>query len=425
MLKKILLVVLATIGMIVFTGICSYAAEEAKDLYAPFYFPYTAESDQWFQSFYHPFTTEKKLFVPFFAVREEFDDNIYLNRHDSSSDWITNFQAGLAFQPDLGKNKFVLDYLGDFNLFADKTGENNDNHTITAGLQLNFNQSHLDIINVFRDFSDRSGSEDVSRIDRNSESVWPSFTINFAKMDLLLGYNYRLEKYNSDDAVGTFEGKTFTYKNLDREQQEFTIETALKLWPKTALLLSLDSGMIDHRISGKPDSNYYDVLTGLRGSPTSKSTVEAKIGFRGQDYDNYGNDYKNIIFTGSWLEKFTKRDSLRLDFNRTTNDSTFQDNGYYISTFVGADFNHDFTEKLAGKVGCSLQRNDYPSEATLDNMVDDKRADDFLSPAVGIEYKLSKYFVADLKFNYINRDSNFSRYDYEDNRISAGIKGSF
>jgi|GEM_PF-1872671 len=424
MFKKILFFVV--IGIVLGITYCAFAQEEATGFYAPFYFPYTAESDQWFQSFYHPFTAEKKMLVPFFAVRQEFDDNIYLTRHDATNDWITNLQAGLVFQPNLGKNKFVLDYLGDFNLFSDHTSQNNDNHTITTGLQLNFNKSHLDIVNVFRDFSDRSGSEDVSRIDRTSESVWPSFTFNFAKMDLLIGYNYRLEKYNSNDAIGTFEGRNLTYKNLDREEQVYTVEAALKLWPKTALLVSVDSGTIDHRVeNGKPDSNYYDVLTGLRGSPTGKSTVEAKIGFRGQDYDNYGEDYKNLIFSGSWLEKFSERDSLRLDFSRTTNDSTFTDNGYYVNTFIGGNFKHDFSEKLSGKVGCSLEFNNYPTEVSLDNMTEENREDVFWSPAIGLEYKISKYFVADLKFNYIKRDSNFSRYDYQDNRISAGLKGSF
>ncbi|MDD2654208.1 MAG: outer membrane beta-barrel protein [Candidatus Omnitrophica bacterium] len=422
MFKNIMFFVV--IGLVLGITYCASAQETA--FYAPFYFPYTAESDQWFQSFYHPFTQEQKKVIPFFAVRQEYDDNVFLDRHDSASDWITNLQAGLVLQPNLGKNKFVLDYLGDFNLFANHNSENNDNHTVTTGLQLNFNKSHLDIINVYRDFSDRSGSEDVSRIDRNSESVWPSFTFNFAKMDVLVGYNYRLEKYNSDDAIGTFEGKNLTYKNLDREEQEITLETALKIWPKTALLVSVDSGTIDHRIeNGKPDSNYYDVMTGLRGSPFAKSTVEGKIGFSGQDYDNYEYDYRNAIFSGSWLEKLSERDALRFDCKRTTNDSTFQDNGYYVSTFFGADFKHDFTEKLAGRVGCSYEFNNYPTEVSLDNMNEDKREDEFWSPAIGVEYKLSKYFIADLKFNYIKRDSNFSRYDYQDNRISAGIKGSF
>jgi len=131
-------------------------------------------------------------------------------------------------------------------------------------------------------------------------------------------------------------------------------------------------------------------------------------------------------FTSSLrLGYLSERDALRFDCKRTTNDSTFQDNGYYVSTFFGADFKHDFTEKLAGRVGCSYEFNNYPTEVSLDNMNEDKREDEFWSPAIGVEYKLSKYFIADLKFNYIKRDSNFSRYDYQDNRISAGIKGSF
>ncbi|MBM3248177.1 MAG: hypothetical protein FJZ10_01985, partial [Candidatus Omnitrophica bacterium] len=91
MFKKILFFVV--IGIVLGITYCAFAQEEATGFYAPFYFPYTAESDQWFQSFYHPFTAEKKMLVPFFAVRQEFDDNIYLTRHDATNDWITNLQA--------------------------------------------------------------------------------------------------------------------------------------------------------------------------------------------------------------------------------------------------------------------------------------------------------------------------------------------
>lgn len=424
MIKKILIL----LAIVFIASICdySYAQEEEQELYTPFYFPYTAESETWFQPFYHPFPTKKEGWIqPFVAINGEYDDNIYLTRNDGVDDWITNIQAGLVAQPNLGKNRLVLDYLADLNFFAENDGEDNTNHTLTSGLQLNFNDSHIDIINTLRDFSDRSGTEDVDRIDRTQDYLWPSVTFNFNKLDLLIGYNYRLEKYHSDAAIGTFEGQALTYRDLEREEHEGTLEAAWKLWNKTQLLTSFDFGTIDHDTGKKSNSDYYDVLIGLRGQPTAKSVSEARIGFRSQNYESYADDFESIIFNGSWLENFTDRDALRLDFKRTTNDTIFRDNAYYESTYFGSDYKHDFTEKLYGNIGASYQQNYYPTETTLDNLVQKHRKDHFWSCGAGLGYNLSEDIVVDLKYQWRTRDSNFSRYDYENNRISAGIRGRF
>ncbi len=428
MIKNILLVILTVTAAIVFTSHYGYTAdeeEEEQEFFTPFYFPYTAESEDWFQPLYHPYAPEKKgWFKPFVAIRGEYDDNIYLTRTDKESDWITTLQPGFVIQPNLTKHKFVIDYLADLNFFAENDDENNFNHNINAGLQLNFNSVHLDLINMFHYFSDRSGSEDIGRIDRTQDYFWPSITFNFNKLDLSLGYNYRLEEYRTDAAIGAFKGQALTYKDLERDENEGTIEAALKFWPKTALLCSFDYGTIEHDTGRKSDSDYYDILVGLRGEPTDKSTVEARIGFRNQDYEDYDDDFTSVIFDGSFVERFTSRDSLRFDFKRITNDTIFQDNAYYQSTYIGANFQHGFTERLYGNIGVSYQRSYYPTETTLAGSTE-HREDDFRSVAVGLSYKLVKWFIADIKYQYRIRDSNFSTYDYKNNRISIGLTGRF
>ncbi|MBM3251611.1 MAG: hypothetical protein FJZ11_02355 [Candidatus Omnitrophica bacterium] len=428
MMKKILLAVLVAAGSIIFANHLAYAAEE--EIFTPFYFPYTAESENWFQPFYHPLGPEKEKgqwFKPFISVREEYDDNIFLTRYGNEGDWITTIQPGFIIQTGSAKqkHKFILDYLADINLFADNNGENNNNHTLNTALQINLNKIRFDVVNMFHYFSERSGAEDVGRIDRTQDYIWPSITFNLNKLDLLIGYNYRMEDYRSDTTIGSFKGQTLTYEDLDRDEHEGTIETAWKLWPKTSLLCTFDYGKILHDTGKKSDSDYYDYLVGLRGEPSAKSTGEFRVGFRTQDYEDYGDDFESIVFDGSWIEKFSSRDFLRLDFKRTTYDTIFQDNAYYESTYTGADFRHDFTSKLYGNLGVSYQVNRYPTEATLDNLNDVRRKDDLWSTGVGVGYKFSKDITFDLKYQYRLRDSNFSTYDYRNNRISFGLRGHF
>ena len=410
MRRKIFLTVLIALAAIIMPfPKYAYAQDVEEDFFEPFYFPYTAESENWFQPFYHPYAPEEEAwFRPFIGIRKEYDDNIYLSRTDKKHDWIITLQPGFVIQPTLTQHKFALDYLADLNFFDDYDDENNFNHTTNAALQLNFNKVRLDVVNMFHYFSDRAGSEDTDRIGRTQEYLWPSVIFNFNKLDLLLGYNYRQEKYRTDAAIGSFQGQALTYKDLERDEHEGAIEAVLKLWPKTMLLLSFDSGIIEHDTGQKSDSDYYDFLVGLRGQPTAKSVAEARIGFRKQDYEDYDDDFKSIVFDGSWIEKFTSRDSLRFDFKRITNDTIFQDNAYYESTYLGADFQHGFTERLYGNIGVSYQLNEYPTETTLDGLTA-HREDDFWSSGVGLRYEFPKWYVLDVKYQYRLRDSNFSR----------------
>ena len=367
---------------------------------------------------------QENWFSPLLSIREEYDDNIYLTDTDEKSDWITTISPGFTIEPRTTKHKFTFDYRADLKFFADCNGENNYNHTTNAVAEFLFNKVRFELANAFRYFSDRAGSEDTNRTARTQDYVRTLVTFDFNKLDLSLGYNYRLENYRSDDAIGAFRDQALTYKDLERDEHEGEIEAAFKLWPKTALLLSGVYGTIDHDTGKKSDSDYFDALVGLRGQPTAKCTVEGKIGYRGQDYKDYDNDFESVIFRGNLIEEFTSRDILRLDFLRTSNETNYKDNAYYQCTFIGAGFKHGFTDRLFGNIDFSYSRNSYPTKTT-EGTETAKREDDFWSGGVGVSYELPKGVTADVKYEYSSRDSNFSTFDYKNNRVSIGLTASF
>ncbi len=363
-------------------------------------------------------------FHPFLAVREQYDDNIYLTDTNEKSDWITTLSPGFVIEPRLTTHRFTFDYRADLNFFADYDDENTYNHTNNTALELNYNKVQVILTNMFHYFSDRLGREDINRVPRTQDHTSTIVAFGFNKLDLSLRYNYRLENYRGDAAIGAFKGQALTYKDLQRDEYEGEVEAAFKLWPKTALLFSGVYGTIDHDTGKKSDSDYFDVLVGLRGQPTAKSTVEAKFGYRGQDYDDYDNDFETVVFKGSLIEDFTSRDTLRLDFLRTSNETNYKDNAYYRNTFIAAGFKHGFTERVFGNIDFSYQRNKYPTETT-EAAKTAKRKDDIWSGGVGLSYQLPKWFTADVKYEYSTRDCNFSTFDYNNNRVSLGLTGSF
>ncbi|MFC1645675.1 outer membrane beta-barrel protein [Candidatus Omnitrophota bacterium] len=357
------------------------------------------------------------------ALTQTYDDNIFSRDIDRESDLITTITPMFEIAPKLGDHKLTINYQGDYNYFWNHSSEDNLNHLNSINLKLLFSKFRIELDNRFRYFSDTAGEEDVNRIPRTQDHADAKFIFEFNKLDLTLGYLFQYENYRSDRAIGAFLGAPATYQDLDRLEHTGEVETAWKLWPKTALLFSTRFGGILHRTGGKSDSDYYDVLTGIRGEPSAKSTAEFKIGYRNQDYEDNIRSFDSVIAFGSFIENITSRDVLRLDFLRTSYDTIYQSNAYYEVSFFGTQYEHGFTERFSGNVALSYQLDSYPVETT-DVGETKHRADNIWKAGCSLKYKTPKGFTSELAYEFLTRDSNFSAYDYKTNRIflSLGVE---
>lgn len=363
-------------------------------------------------------------FSPTIGLTQSYDDNIYLQDIDRESDLITTVSPGFIIEPKLSQHKLTIDYQGDFNYFWNHASEDNRNHTNNVNLELIYNKWRVKLDNRFRYFSDRSGAEDVNRIPRTQDHANARIIMEFNKLDLTFGYLFQYENYRSDRGIGNFMGAPLTYQDLDRLEHTGEIESAFKLWPKTALLLSTRFGGILHRTGGKSDSDYLDVLVGIRGEPTAKCTAEFKVGYRGQDYEDNVRDFESVIAFGSIIEKLTYRDVLRFDFIRTTYDTIYQNNAYYEVNFIGAQYEHGFTDRTSGNLALSYQLDTYPVETT-EGSETKHRADNIWRAECNLKHKTPKGFTAELKYKFLTRDSNFSQFDYKNNVISLSLGVEF
>lgn len=358
--------------------------------------------------------------IPSIALKQTYDDNIYLQQIDRESDQITTISPGLKIVPKLSQHKLTIGYQGDYNYFWNHAKEDNRNHLNDVNLELIYNKFRVVLDNRFRNFSDRSSSDDVNRIPRTQDHANVKLIQEYNKLDLTLGYLMQYENYRSDRGIGTFQGVPLTYQDLDRVEQTGEIESAFKLWPKTALLLSTRYGIIEHRTGGKSDSKYTDVLTGIRGEPSAKMTAEFKLGYRHQRYEDNITSFKNLLAFGSIIEKLTYRDVLRFDFMRTSYDTIYQSNAYYEVNFFGVQYEHGFTDRTSGNLGLSYQLDSYPVETTEDTETR-YRLDDIYRAGCSLKHKTPKGFTAELKYEFLGKDSNFSEFDYKNNVTSLRL----
>ncbi len=393
---------------------------------------------------------QESWFFPYAEVRAKYDDNIFLTKDDVEDDWIITISPGIFIEPDLrSKHKFICNYQADLRFFMDHDEEDSDNHELYADMELKFNKWRVNLSNIFRHFKDRDslsredigesptteefyysygrdrlGTDDISRVKRTQDYFTGIVTFEFNKMDIAFRSSYGFEDYHSSKRIGDFKGEALTYKDLERNEYEEEVEIGLKLWPKTTLLFSGTYGGVDHETGKKSDSDFRDVMVGLRGKPTAKIAVEMKAGYRDQEYKDYDDDFSDLLFNGSIMYELSAKDVLRLNLLRTTNDTIYEENAYYGATYVILGFIHDFTDRFSGNLDLAYQADKYPT-ATTEEGETKKRADDFLSAGLGLSCKLVERVALDIQYEFRSRDCNFDIFDYENNRVSFGVRASF
>lgn len=361
---------------------------------------------------------------PIFAAKGEFDDNVYLTESDESGDFVTSLAAGINFEPKLNRHELIASYIVDVEMFADRSDQNTTNQTLDAEGTLNFNKWRVEADTLFRHFENRTGSEDTARVPRTNDLTNVKMIYDFNKLDVGLNYAYRYENYRTDNPIGTYAGQALTYQDLDSDENSGEIELDFQFWPKTSMLFSGRYGTIKYDTGKKSDSEYYDVLTGLRGRFFEKGEIEGKIGYRTQNYQDSAQDFDSVIFNASLIERFTSTDTVTIDFDRTTHPTIYQQNAYFKSTNIIAEYAHDFSERVAGRVNVGYWFNKYPTETT-EGTKTAKREDDLWRFGAGLSYKLPRYGTVNLDYIFTEKSSNFDTYDYKNNRVSVAYKIEF
>ncbi|MCK5082098.1 MAG: outer membrane beta-barrel protein, partial [Candidatus Omnitrophica bacterium] len=244
--------------------------------------------------------------------------------------------------------------------------QNTINHAFDAEGTLNFNDWRVEANNLLLYYENRTGSENTARVPRTSDWTNVKLIYAFNKLDVGLNYAYTYENYRTDNAIGTYAGQALTYQDLDSNENSGELELAFQFWPKTKMLFSGRYGALKYDTGKKSNSEYYDFLTGLRGQFFKKGEIEGKIGYRAQNYEDSSQDFDSVIFNASLVEKFNDKDTLTIDFDRTTHSTIYQQNAYYKSTNVEGVYAHDFNDRVTGKVTGAYWFNKYPTETTED-----------------------------------------------------------
>ncbi|MDD5449782.1 MAG: outer membrane beta-barrel protein [Candidatus Omnitrophica bacterium] len=369
-----------------------------------------------------PFKMTKKFSL---RATETYDDNIFLEKEDKNSDFITKISP--AALVSISSDYIILDanYVMDVVKYMDNDKQSGVSHLFMTYIRPGslalpfFNRRRgkigLEIQDEFQPLvTSVASSEQTSRTERTSNRLFLNADYYMsAKRTLSLEYTNIFEEYRKREL------ESFSYtENIITPKFYFHIR------PKWSLFTGYDYGMIDYS-KGDNSSTYQRLKTGITGTLFTKVLSNFEIGKEWRRYEDPVNgEAQKLIFKSAFMNKFTPALSSSLEYNHSMVESTYGNNPYYVSDNIYFDLEYKFSYKTVGTFGLDLIRNTY-DRVTTEEGVTQNRLDNMWQTDFGLRYYFKRWLYAIFNYTYKKRTSNFGLFDYVDNVITGGISSQF
>ncbi len=354
---------------------------------------------------------------PFVQYVAEWTDNVFFDEEDEKDDLIHNLGLGAGAEMPLDGGRHLLygSYAANFQWFDQFSSQDHTDQAYKAGFDLNFVPFSLSAEDTFRITTDRSDTEFTTRVPRNENYFDSLLEIPFARFFLEtegtdLDINYR----SPENSV--FDHNIFTiYQRVGVD-----VGTHTQFLAEYAYI-----GISYDNADGR-DGDGHQAMLGLRGQATARISYQVWGGAQWRTYDDDSRpDFNDFVFRGSVQYDISESSYLILKGVRTPQESTFDDQSFYVKNKGELTWRQRITERLYVNSHGSLSYNDY-SRKTVRVGVDTTREDYVWDAGVGLEYFMPNdliSFFGDYKVQ--SRDSNIPGFDYDSQVVSVGVKSLF
>lgn len=363
-----------------------------------------------------------------FKTEVQLDTNIFLESEKPEFDVVTILNPQVGFELPLGKNLFSADYSMKRYLFGVYKDQSYWDHTVRMLGEINLTDYTISILNKYRYFSDRSGSEDVNRVKRQNNYLEPRIKAQFDQLGFDAGYSFGIEDFIANNLLFASPLGDLRYQDKSRYVHEFDLEGSYRFMPKTSALLETKIGFLNFMSPLSSDSWYTQIVAGLRGDLTERFSANIKGGVKYQGYDRCvlrdAEDFFGFVASGGVAYEAPNQDEMSILVERAVYESTFANMNYYTVNHVGYEYKHKFGRKVEGTAYGFYQINLYPDDAMIGG-VTAKRYDNFFGFRFSLRYDINKWFMVEAKYDYTHRKSRFGTFNYKDNLFTVNATAGF
>lgn len=385
---------------------------------------------------------------PSLAIGGEWSDNVFNTKTDKYDDFIwvispeiwialpgtrskpmdlavspktpAGFTLSLANPEVFRRYQAYFLYGADIYRYVDLTEEDTESHKLEGLFQFNLrNGLTIELMDQYVDTFDPVGVAPFTRHDEYTENLFNAL----AYYDFSEKFKLRVD-FTATDL--DYEDRYFDEIPLigrDREDTALAGYLFFKIRPKTSIFAEYRFIDIDYDrelIANDSEEHHYFGGVEWKLSPKSKGRFKLGYGYKDFDENPFVDDDNFLILEGEISHLFTPKTALSLVGFQRTEETTIRETEYVLTRGASAQYNQRFSEKLTGHLFASYAWDHYQGEISFDGETKERK-EDLIRIRPSLRYEFTRWLLADAAYSYTKRDSNFSFFDFDENRFSIRI----
>lgn len=348
--------------------------------------------------------------TPFFSQRVEYESNVFQVPSHSKDDIIFKMIPGFLADYTFGPHSLSAGYRAEILRYLDLTSQDTVHHIAVGQLRLDFPRTLLNLRDDFVRTSDPPGTELTGRILSTTNVLKPEaeyrWTPTFSS-----GLNYSWTHVRFDDR--------FIADLIDRDEHLAGASVFWKVVPKGDFLFNYTYGRVIFTTATDRDYTDHIITVGLRGDFTAKLSSTFRVGYLIRTPDSSSQTgFSGLFLAGDTTYRPTERTTITLSTQRTTQESTFGTDAFYVTSNAFLSATQQLLPKLSVTARLGGGINDYSTKQSADGKTD-WRLDNFLLAGAQVDYDIQPWLRVGLEYLRTSRDSNFPSFRFVDDRITA------
>jgi hypothetical protein len=352
----------------------------------------------------------------FLTERVEYESNVFQVPSHSQSDVIFWTIPGIVADYTFGSHSLSAGYRAEILNYATLSQQNNTHHMFSSQLRLEYPRTLITVTDDFARTSAPPGTELSGPIESTTNA-------------LSSAGQYQLSPTFSVGPSFSWVHQTFDQSAvanlINRDEYLAGGSVFWKVQSKTDLSLNYYHGWTT--FTEASDRNYTSdgFTVGLNGRLTAKLSSTMFVGYTHQNADNSKQvAYSGWVTGGGWTYTPTEKTTISLSTLRTTQASTDGSNPYYVTTSAFLSAGVQLLPKVTVNARVGGGVNNYPTKDTIFGK-SDWRQDTFGVAGGGIVYAIQPWLQVGLDYLRTSRDSNFSSFNFVDERVSGRVSVQF
>lgn len=359
------------------------------------------------------------LLFPEISLTHGYDSNIYAERKNEISDWITTVSPLLVAKSKWEQHILNFGAGADIDIYKNHSSENVTDYWLSAGGQYDFSPQS----NVFGNLIHSHKHED-----RGSADAGPGLNPNeYDSTEASVGFARKSEPYtvraslNSEKLdFSTPSGAVSPYTNDDRDRTQGSIVARLGYAVSPALEPFIQAETDIRRYNKTLDDNGfqrssdgYRIALGAVYKPSSRLQGEAYIGQMQQQFDDSRFVDVNQLYFGADLSwKPLVGTTATAFMERTLAETTISGASSSVDTTIGAKVEKALSQNMLVNGRMSYTWNDFKGIG---------RNDEILDAGAGLKYYISPTVYLGADYRFVNRDSNVLNSNYFSNQAMFSV----